>query len=583
MKSRTTRNIANALFWVSSIPGALRFFWKRKKLKEVQQDFLSRLLQENALTDFGRHHGFDTISSIEQYQQKVPLREYEDLLPWIDCIANQGKEKVLTRETVELFEPTSGSTSASKLIPFTKGLIKDFQNGIDPWMFSLYLTHPKLLLGTQYWATTPWDHKEKKTQSGIPIGFADESLYLSPLARFAMKKLMAVPKEVSLIQDLDVFRYVTNLFLLQREDLRLISVWSPTYLFLLLRDLKESLPEMIADLKSGEISCLKDIDEDLHTILKKKISVTYFRVRALEKVQKDVKHWWNSSVPGSGNRTLYDALWPKLEVISMWCDSFSSEQVDEVSRMFRHVSIEPKGLLATEAFVTLPSSQKRALLSYRSHFFEFEKIERNENSVSPKKIYLAHELEVGEQYNIVLTTSGGLYRYKLHDIVEVEGFWHSIPMIKFKGRDHVVDLVGEKLSEQFVQDTIGPLVKEGLKASFWMLAPQSRGNGVYRYILFIECEKRFNEMGQVLRRIMGDAEEMLLRNYHYQHARKLGQLESLCLYLIQSEYRGEANDIFFVHSALHSGHHGQHISTVKATNLHHYQYWEEIFSGYFFE
>ena len=59
---------------------------------------------------------------------------------------------------------------------------------------------------------------------------------------------------------------------------------------------------------------------------------------------------------------------------------------------------------------------------------------------------------------MILTTSGGLYRYRLKDIVRVTGFAGSVPLIKFMGKqDKVSDLFGEKLNERFVQDTFSAL------------------------------------------------------------------------------------------------------------------------------
>ena len=47
---------------------------------------------------------------------------------------------------------------------------------------------------------------------------------------------------------------------------------------------------------------------------------------------------------------------------------------------------------------------------------------------------LAHELELNKQYEVVLTTSGGLYRYKLRDIIEVMGFDEGVPLFRFVGK-----------------------------------------------------------------------------------------------------------------------------------------------------
>ena len=63
--------------------------------------------------------------------------------------------------------------------------------------------------------------------------------------------------------------------------------------------------------------------------------------------------------------------WPRLALISCWTDAAAGQFVPEVKRMFPDVEIQPKGLLATEGFVSLPI-QAGSALALRCHFFEFE-------------------------------------------------------------------------------------------------------------------------------------------------------------------------------------------------------------------
>ena len=63
-------------------------------------------------------------------------------------------------------------------------------------------------------------------------------------------------------------------------------------------------------------------------------------------------------------------IWPRLGLISCWGDAHAALHLDELRRSFPGVEIQPKGLLATEAFVTIPFDD-RTPLAIRSHFFEF--------------------------------------------------------------------------------------------------------------------------------------------------------------------------------------------------------------------
>jgi hypothetical protein len=87
----------------------------------------------------------------------------------------------------------------------------------------------------------------------------------------------------------------------------------------------------------------------------------------------------------------------------------------------------------------------------------------------------------------VVTTGGGLYRYRLKDRVKVTGFLGATPSLKFLGKNgNYSDRVGEKLSEAFV----GRAIQEATSLlseppRFALLAPEAVGDG-FRYTLFIE-------------------------------------------------------------------------------------------------
>ena len=75
----------------------------------------------------------------------------------------------------------------------------------------------------------------------------------------------------------------------------------------------------------------------------------------------------------------------------------------------------------------------------------------NLDDEQPETLLLHGQLEEGKEYGILLTTSSGLYRYDINDVVRVEGFHQRCPLISFvrKGRD-MANLTGEKLHANHV-------------------------------------------------------------------------------------------------------------------------------------
>jgi sarcosine oxidase delta subunit len=88
-------------------------------------------------------------------------------------------------------------------------------------------------------------------------------------------------------------------------------------------------------------------------------------------------------------------------------------------------------------------------------------------------VLLAHELNEGERYYIVLTTSSGLYRYNIHDLVRCVGYYNRTPMLEFLNKgSHYSSITGEKLSEFQVSRAVEQSLRElDLFLSAFTLAP----------------------------------------------------------------------------------------------------------------
>jgi len=277
-------------------------------------------------------------------------------------------------------------------------------------------------MGRMYWSISPIAAL-KYTRGGIPIGFMDDSEYLGSAQKLLKKTLMVMPNEITAVKDVKKFQYNTALFLLQEKNLSLISVWHPSF-FILILD--------IIDKNSNEL--ILEIEQKTDPKRASELRVLFQKYK---------------------NRSqLYEKIWKNLAVISCWGDAQAEFSFKSLKELFPNTPLESKGLIATEGFISFPNSISNAAnLSIESHFFEFK-------DTTDGKILLSHELKVSKQYSVILTTSGGLYRYELGDIIEVTGFNETCPIIKFTGKkDYLVDMCGEKLSEIEVDYAIKKVLK----------------------------------------------------------------------------------------------------------------------------
>lgn len=445
-------------------------------------------LRANADTAYGRRFGFAQIRSVSEYQAKVPITGYEALEPYIERIA-AGEAAVLTREPVLMLERTSGSTRGPKLIPYTRSLLAEFGAFTDPWLFDLHLHRPRLVGTTSYWSVSPVARAPETSPGGLPIGFSDDTEYFGPIARFALRQLLTVPKEVTRLS-MEAWRFETARHLVEDERLGLISVWNPSFLLLLLDYIEAERERLLAALSPARrpVAARALAEERLHA----------------------------------------RRLWPRLQLVSTWADGEAARPLARLRTRLPGVEFQAKGLLATEGAVSFPllAHPEGGVVPASGPFLEFIDLE---DEGSPPR--LVHELQRGGRYGPVLTTGGGLYRYRLMDVVECTGHVGELPLVRFSGRlDQVSDLVGEKVSAGEVQAALAAASSRlQLRPSFALLAP---GPGEpLGYVLYLEgVDARAAELAAFV-------EARLCEGHHYKYARDLGQLGPVQAVLVKDGAR----------------------------------------------
>ena len=86
---------------------------------ETQQKVFSDLIRQAEETQFGKDHDFSNITSFSDFANQVPIRDYEQLKPYVDRVV-KGEENILWTGKPLYFAKTSGTTSGAKYIPLTK-------------------------------------------------------------------------------------------------------------------------------------------------------------------------------------------------------------------------------------------------------------------------------------------------------------------------------------------------------------------------------------------------------------------------------------------------------------------------------
>lgn len=445
---------AAPLLRAASAPRAQRF---RRALDDVagaQATTLKRIVRAVAATERGRALGLDGSEDYGRFCGKVPLCSYVDVAADIERQRREPATAVLTPGRVQVYEPTSGSGGVAKAIPYNAALLASFRSLFAIWAHDLLSRALRPRSGRVFVSVSP--------ALGANGGFADDRDYLSPLQRLLLQRFVVAPPRGC--ADLATFRRELAVALLSRSDLEFISVWNPGYLLVLMDAIEQREPALLARLPAWS--------------------------------RRVLEHETNP----------WPLLWPQLQLVSCWTSAAAALPAQALARRLPQAQIQGKGLLATEAPVTLPLVDAGGCVPLLDEVvLEFE--------AGDGSCRQLHDLDQGVDYALIVTQAAGLLRYRLGDRVRVSGRYHAAPLLEFVVRaDAVSDLVGEKLDEALVMTA---LVDMAADTGHALLLPVQPERGLPSYLCLAE---------RVDVSLAARLDAALQRGLRYAEARALGQL-----------------------------------------------------------
>lgn len=455
-------------------------------------------IRRNANSDFGLDHHFDRIASAADFRRRIPLSRYEDVRPYIRRVM-AGNTRALfgRRQRVLMFAMTSGSTTEPKHIPVTTPFLEEYRRGWNAFGIKVFIDHPEALLRGILQVTSRMD--ETRTSAGIPCGAI--SGLMSATQKRLVRKYYLNPLGTAGIED-STAKYYTIMRLAVPKDVSFMITASPATQLRLARVADARHAQLIRDVHDGTLDGHLPIPADVRSQLQPRLRPDPQAARRLEAIASDhgrllPKHYWN------------------LAVVANWTGGTMGLHLDAFEEYFGSVPVRDIGLLATEGRVSLPveDGTPAGILDVCSNYFEFVPADRIEE-ISPPT-FRCHELEVGQEYFIVLTTSAGLYRYDLRDLVRVVGYVGQAPVIEFLNKGaHISSLTGEKLTEHQVTKAMaeaGQSCRENLV--HFVLAP--RWDDPPYYVLHIE-----GPLSEPADRAVADALDVALQKVNIEYAAK---------------------------------------------------------------
>lgn len=375
----------------------------------AQREVLQDLVTHGQYTEFGRKYGFNELFSIRKFKEAVPIHEYDDLKPYIERIM-QGEENILWNTPVSWFAKSSGTTNdKSKFIPITKESLEDchFQSAKD--VLTIYYNNR--------------NESDLLTGKALVIGGSHQISQVNEDMQYG--DLSAV--------------------LLQNTPMWANWIRTPELSIALMDEWEEKIERLAQSTIEEDVSSISGVPTWTLILIKRILAIT-------------------------GKSTLKE-VWPNLELYIHGGVSFTPYK-EQFKKLIGPGCSYLEMYNASEGFFAAqdkPDEDGMLLFVENGIFYEFMPISEY-GKAQPCTIGL-NKVVLGENYALVISTNGGLWRYLIGDTIQFVSL-HPF-RIKVSGRlKQYINAFGEELIADNADKAIAiACEKTGLLVNDYTAAP----------------------------------------------------------------------------------------------------------------
>ena len=348
----------------------------------AQRNVLQDLVTQAQYTEFGRKHNFSKLFTIKDFKKRVPIHEYDDIKPYINQMM-KGENNILWNTPINWFAKSSGTTSdKSKFIPVSDEILKDnhFRASKD--------------VITNYYKNFP--ESDLLTGKSLVIGGSHQVNTLHEEIQYG--DLSAV-----LMQNTPFY---TNWIRTPELSIALLDEW------------ETKIEQLAQSTITENVTSLAGVPTWTIILIKRILEI-------------------------SGKKTLKE-VWPNLELYMHGGVSFTPYR-EQLNQLIGGPINYLETYNASEGFFAAqykPGDEGMLLYTNHGIFYEFLPAEDYKNP-DAKTVGL-EGVQLNKNYAIIITTSGGLWRYLVGDTVR----FTSLRPYKLKvvGRlKHYINAFGEEV------------------------------------------------------------------------------------------------------------------------------------------
>lgn len=409
------------------------------------------------------------IRNVDDLRARVALCTYDDLSKEITA-SLEGAPNQLIPGRPDFFAVTSGTSGRSKHIPIDATYRRAFQAPMQHYLYGIVRDHPRAFADKVLYMVGP---PELETSAGgATIGTISGYNYrnLSPL----LKRFAAVPWPVFSIRDPHAQTYAVACLAARHSVSFAVAITTAPLAAVgcAMRDHAESI---LRDLHDGTLSTPTG-----HLSASEAASLAPYLRRERSRSRE------LAAAAGRSGSLTPRVVWPKLALLSCWAHAGAASHRHLLPELFGVMPIRSAVYSATEGWINVPlrDDDPSGVLAIESGLYEFETLAMD--GAPTGDTLLPHEVRVGDDYGIVLSSGCGLFRYRLGDRVRITGTFERTPELRFVSKlGAVLSLAHDLTSDEHVRTAIDALVEMGVMArgQRWAFGPSTGFPPRYRLVV----------------------------------------------------------------------------------------------------
>ncbi|KAG6416910.1 hypothetical protein SASPL_124351 [Salvia splendens] len=479
-----------------------------------QTETLRRILLRNHAAEYLKKwlgdvdvQSLDASALESLFASAVPLASHADLEPYIRRIADGETTPLLTQEPITTLSLSSGTTEGRpKYVPFTR-----HSSETTLQIFKLAAAYRSRMYPTREKGRVLefiYSSKRSKTKGGITVGTATTHVYASEefkMKQHETKLYTCSPQEVISSGDYKQSAYCH--LLLGIHYAKEVEYVTSTFAYSVVqafRSFQEVWREICNDIRDGTLSPTRVTIPDVRRAVLEVLRPNPGLASKVEAKCQDLERRdWMGLIPELWPNAKYvysimtGSMQPYLSKLSHYAGNLALISADYGStESWIGVNMEPCSPPDKVTFAVIPTFSYFEFIPLRRQSHDTDDCHNTDDFVEDDPVPLS-QVKMGKEYEIVLTTFTGLYRYRLGDVVEVTGFHRNTPKLNFICRRKLILTVNiDKNTEKDLQSVVarGSQILRNTRAElvdFTSHADIGRQPG--HYIIYWEIEGEVEE------------------------------------------------------------------------------------------